>query len=288
MKNVLIYGVCGFLGSNLAHNLLYDPNIRLLGIDNIQNNDISPIYAQLRNDNFVFQQADVRDEPEYTADEIYYLAGSGDKSEFFENKSEFCTKQIDMIKSALRYSKLSGSKIVFALDFLEFSDNENYDLYRDCAKFIESYILNSIKNENVRAKILKIPEGYGINFKKNDKRFINYALRCALFNKDIEIEENYKKNYVYIDDIIFALKTVMKKEEINDVSAIFSANEYSKSELAKLIVKCAQSNSKIILKAQKETAQTQNKLNYTPDFSSPTSLLEGIYKTVSYEKFMQF
>ena len=55
MDKILITGVAGFIGSNLANKLLEDENNIVYGIDDFSSSTMSNLYPLLKNERFIFR-----------------------------------------------------------------------------------------------------------------------------------------------------------------------------------------------------------------------------------------
>ena len=58
MDKILITGVAGFIGSNLALKLLENENNIVYGVDNFSSSNMSNLYPLLKNDRFHFEEWD--------------------------------------------------------------------------------------------------------------------------------------------------------------------------------------------------------------------------------------
>jgi UDP-glucose 4-epimerase len=89
--NILITGCAGFLGTNLALNLLKDPNNSVIGIDNMLTGKADHVAKLSEHSNFRFIEIDCRDTEELLekelppVDQLFHLAANSDISAAITN-----------------------------------------------------------------------------------------------------------------------------------------------------------------------------------------------------------
>ena len=105
MDRILITGVAGFLGSNLALELLNNVDNYVIGIDNFSNSTMSNLYPLLKNPRFEFLDLNLLEDINITSDIIFHLAGCGDLKNYHKNKYVFITEQIDILKNLIKLTK---------------------------------------------------------------------------------------------------------------------------------------------------------------------------------------
>lgn len=289
MDRVLITGVAGFLGSNLAQKLLENDNISVYGIDDFSSSTMSNLYPILRNDRFNFIEASLTDELDDIYDTIYHFIGDGSLKNFHENKFNYITSQIDMIKTLIKHCEQCGAKLITTTSYSDFSKhNENkFELY-NLNTLINDLIIYSTKHSKLNAKILRIDEIYGKNMLINDKRFIPNTIYKALKNQTIELEYDKSCYFTYIDDVIKSLINLNNTYYDEIIIDSFSQDLYLMSDVAKLIISYTKSNSTLDIKLIEQISP-----NYAPsiknlDFKCSTPILKGISETIDYFKLIYF
>lgn len=111
---ILITGVAGFIGSNLAHQLVSEGH-QVFGIDDFSFGSPQNIEALLENPNFEFQNADVRLEGSlgsFPPDVIVHLASH--KIPRYTSALETLSSNSDMLKTVLNRSLECQARLVFA------------------------------------------------------------------------------------------------------------------------------------------------------------------------------
>ncbi len=293
MNKILICGVAGHLGVNLANCLLKNENNLVYGIDNFLCSSFSNISTLLKNERFFFLQQDLVDEINVKIDEIYFLAGCGDFSLYFDDKYKFCTNKLKSIENILKFSKIFGARLLYVTNFyLDYEFDDKYNSFNSLEKFIINLILDYSSINNTYAKIARVSDSYGPYFRFDDKRFIPAAIYSAFNNENIIIENDFCKYYTFSKDVSLGLINIMNNYLDKNIIDISSSNMHFDSDIAKLIISFTKSKSKVI-KISNEIYYPK----YTPDvnylvsslnFSCSTQILNGISKTVDFIKLSYF
>ena len=293
MKKILITGVAGFLGVNLALKLLENEDNIVFGIDNFASSSISNMYRILKNDRFNFLQQNLDEGININVDEIYHLAGFGDLIAFSEKKCEISLQYIKNINSILEYTKFSGAKLLCVSDYCDYTDTNNKNkLYLEMQKYINELILEYSLDYKIDAKIAQVDKIYGPNVLLSDNRFVPSTIIKAFNNETIVLDCDKSFYYTYSEDAVLGFIKIMENYLDNKVIDVSSPNLSYNSDIAKLIVNFTKSKSKIIIEdnVQKYPPYTPNVdiLNSSLNFRCKTPILEGISKTIDYIKLMFF
>jgi UDP-glucose 4-epimerase len=117
MKQILITGVAGMLGSHLLDALLERGN-KVIGIDNLSYGKMENIAHNLENENFSFYRVDVRDIDTLKilskdVDWIVHLAAVKKINES-QSAIDTLTVNVEGTKNVLEVAKMWGCKVIFA------------------------------------------------------------------------------------------------------------------------------------------------------------------------------
>ena len=316
MKKILVTGGAGFLGSNLCKKLLEDKNNFVYCLDNLYTGRKENIQELLKEDNFEFIEADIREFTSFAKtgctlffdkiDEIYNAACPASPSAYQKDPiftSETC---FIGIKNLLDLATKNNAKI------LQFSTSEVYgnplihpqienywgnvncigirSCYDEGKRIAETLCFDYYRQYRTKIKVIRIFNTYGPNMDKNDGRVVSNFINQALENKDITIygNGNQTRSFCYVDDLIEAIIKVMCTDDIF-ISPVNLGNpkEFTIKELAELILKKIDTKSNIIYKElpqddpimrQPNIDKAINKLNWKPKID----LSSGLDKTIKY------
>lgn len=287
MNKILITGGAGFVPSSLADRLSSDPSNKLILVDNLLTGDIKKIPSS---ENVKFIKCDVNNYNDispimtsYQFDYVFHYAAMVGVKRTLDNPVGVLN-DIQGIKNILDLSKNTGVKRVFYSSSsevygepVEFPQNEhttplNSRLPYAIVKNIGEAFLKSYKQEyGLDYTIFRFFNTYGP--KQSTDFVISKFIKAALSNNDITIygDGGQTRTFCYIDDNIDATMHALNSiEYANQTINIGNDIEFSIVELAALIIKLTNSESKIVhLSPLKEGDMTRRK----PDISIMKKLL---------------
>ena len=288
MDRILITGVAGFLGSNLAQTLLQDEKNIIYGIDNFSSSSMSNLYPMLKNSRFEFIEHNLKEDISLDVDCIYHLAGNGDFKNYKNDKYNFILDSIETTKNIIEFAQNKGAKLILTTQYHDYQE-KNGDMFKyfDYLKLIESLTLELIDKNKLNAVFARLDNTYGQNMIKNDNRFIPKTIVNAIQNIDIELEYDDSYYFTYVQDVVAILIKIMNNYQNESIIDVFNQNLYLKSDIAKLIIAYSKSSSKLILKSNE--TYTPNYNNNNPnDFKCETKVIDGIFDTINWFKLMYF
>ncbi|MBS3055595.1 MAG: NAD-dependent epimerase/dehydratase family protein [Candidatus Aenigmarchaeota archaeon] len=276
-KKVLITGINGFIGSNLAKRLL-DLNADVIGVDNFEYsnkiwlNEISNKISFFEAD--VSKNADLEKLKNLDIDFIFHF-GSPSSSILFNRFPKKCfMKTIEGMKNVLDLSKaINVRKIVFpssgSVYGIEFTKISNLNM-QDMRK-VNLYALAKIACESLAisyAEInwigLRIFTGYGPREEKKEgyASVVYTFIKCIMEGKSPIIygDGSQTRDFIYIDNIVDA---ILKSAEINfnGIIDIGTGEEISFSQLVDLIQKIVAKEIKPVYKATENVYAENIKAN---------------------------
>ena len=316
MKTILITGGAGFIGSNMCETLLTNNtsentcnNItanRVICLDNLSTGNMKNIQHLMDNPHFVFINHDIINplQIDCTIDEIYNFACPASPEKYQQDPINTLKVNFLGVLNLLELAKIKNAK------FLQSSTSEVYgepeispqpeeyrgnvntigirSCYDEGKRIAETLIIGYHKKYNVDVRIVRIFNTYGPRMDKNDGRvvsnFINQALNCQPITLYGNGEQT--RSFCYIEDQINGLIQLMASNYVYPVN-IGNPHEITVKELASIILKLTNSNSKIIYKDLPSDDPTNRKpditkakqiLNWRPTYD----LESGILKTIEY------
>jgi len=278
-KTIMITGGLGFIGSNLAHELVkYNPK-KIIIIDSMIKGtgfnifNIRDIIDRVEIPNLDKRGVDIRDNYKIAellqgVDYIFNLAGITShvksKEEPLRDSEINLQSHLCFLETIRKYMKYSSKplKILFTStrdvygkvkqDDLPVNENMIISEVADPQGIhnhaVEHYHL-WYRNFGIQSTILRLTNTYGPRHQmQTPDGFINYFIKKAINNKTIELWGGGKslRDFNYIDDVIEALLIVMANKKTNN--QIYNLGSFSNKncgqvisigEIAKLIIEIA-------------------------------------------------
>tara|TARA_Y100001954_G_C15769521_1_gene583620 strand:+ start:72 stop:1028 length:957 start_codon:yes stop_codon:yes gene_type:complete len=304
VKNILITGGAGFIGSHLCSRLLNDGN-KVICLDNLLTGRKDNISKLMSNTNFEFVNHDITTPYQREGiHEIYNLACPASPVHYQINPIKTIKTCTIGVINMLGLAKKNNSRILQASTSEVYGDpevhpqTENYNGnvnplgYRSCydegKRCSETLFMDYYREHDVNIKIVRIFNTFGPNMAVNDGRVVSNFINQALNQKEITIngDGSQTRSFQYIDDLIDGLIKMMqsKKGFIGPVN-LGNPNEISMNQLASKILGLTQSKSKIIFKKlpkddpkkrKPDISLANKKLNWKPKYKLDLGLKETI------------
>lgn len=310
MKKILITGVAGFLGSNLAKKLLEDKNVFVIGIDNFYTGLRKNIIELEKSSNFKFIEHDIVNSInlQEKIDEIYNLACPASPPQYQKNPIYTTKINIFGILNMISLAKEHSAKLLQAStsevygDPLQHPQSEEYRgnvsctgiraCYDEGKRVAESILFDYYRETKLPIKVVRIFNTYGPNMDKNDGRVVSNFITQALTNQDITIygDGSQTRSFCYVDDLINGfIKFMNSSNEVTGPINMGNPIEFTIKELAEKILKVLPTKSKIIYKDLPKDDPTKRKPNITLaknllGWEPIVVLNEGLEKTIEYFK----
>lgn len=307
MKNVLITGGAGFIGSHLCEKLL-KAGFRVVAMDNLITGKMENISHLLKNPNFKFIQHDVSKYIDIQEDIDYILHFASPASPIDYQLYPIQTLKVGSLgtHNSLGVAKAKKAKFLLASTSEVYGDplvnpqKEDYwgnvncigprGVYDEAKRFAEAIALAYHRTHKIDTKIVRIFNTYGEKMRKDDGRAIPNFITQALGSQPLTIygDGSQTRSFCYVDDLIEGIYALMCSE-INEPVNLGNPNETTILELAKEIINLTGSKAKII---HKDLPQDDPKvrcpdiglakkvLNWRPT----TDLKTGLAKTISWFK----
>ena len=288
MDKILVTGVAGFIGSNLASYLLENEKNYVIGIDNFSCSTMSNLYPLLKNSRFEFIEHDLKCKLSITPDYVFHFAGNGCFDLYFKDKYNFILNKIEITKNIVELTQSSGAKLFYPIEFIDFQEhNKEYFEYYNCLRLIETLLLQLIDSNNLNCNLIRLCDVYGENMLKNDSRIIPKAINDAFLGNNFNLDYDRSYYFTYIKDVVVNLEKLMNNHIEKSIVEIANKNLYLESDVIKLISSYAKSKAKVSL-----NSQIQMHPSFSPSdnlkFECKTNVLDGVLNTVKYFKLMYY
>jgi len=307
MKNILLTGGAGFIGSHLSKYLL-DKGIKVLCVDNLITGSLENIQAATKHPNFSLLKHDVTKTIDVKEDVDYVLHFASPASPIDYSKLPIQTLKVGSLgtHNALGVAKAKGAKFLLASTSEVYGDPlihpqpESYwgnvnpigprSVYDEAKRFAEALTMAYHRKHHIDAKIVRIFNTYGPKMRRNDGRAIPAFIDSALTGKPISVfgDGSQTRSFCYISDLVSGIYSLMNSP-LNEPVNIGNSIEMSILDLAKTVKKITRSKSKIVFEQlptddpkvrQPDITLAKRELNWTP----AVKLEEGLKKTIEWFK----
>ena len=309
VKNILVTGGAGFLGSHLCKILLAKGH-HVSCIDNLYTGRAENIADLLSKKNFSFIEHDIQNPlvPEGPIDEIYNLACPASPIHYQAEPINTAKTSILGALNMLELAREKNAKIFQASTSEVYGDPfvhpqpEDYwgnvnpigirSCYDEGKRMSETLFSDYRRVHGVNIKIVRIFNTYGPNMNPDDGRVVSNLIVQALNGDNLTIygDGSQTRSFCFVDDLIRGFILMMdSNDSINGPINLGNPNEFTVLELATKILYLTNSNSEILFKDLPEDDPQQRK----PDIAKAKSLLswkpdiqleEGLKRTIDYFK----
>lgn len=265
MKQILVAGGAGFIGSHLVDKLK-KMQFKVIILDNLSSGNYINIENML-NENTKFIEGDIIDLHDIKCDYIFNLASRASPKDFENKPIEILRSNSIGMQNLLELAKKNKAKILQTSTSEVYGDpkispqNENYygnvnptgirSCYDEGKRFAEALCFAYIRKYDLSVRVARIFNTFGPNMAINDGRVIPNFINQAILGKDITIygDGSQTRSFCYVDDMVDGLVKLMFKEDKYVKGEIFNIGnneEITIKELAKEILKITNSESKLI------------------------------------------
>lgn len=305
MKNVLITGGAGFIGSHLCDFLLAK-GFKVICVDNLITGSLKNLEHLKKDKNFEFINHDISNHIKIIGnlDFVLHFASPASPIDYLKipiqtlkagSLGTFNTLGLALAKKA-KYMLASTSEVYG--DPLVNPQLETYygnvnpigprGCYDESKRFAEALTMAYHRIHKLNTQIIRIFNTYGTRMRKDDGRAVPNFISQALRNKSITVYGNGKqtRSFCYVSDLIEGIFSVMNSN-INEPINLGNPEEVTILELAETIKKLIKSDSKIVFKELPEDdpkircpdiSLARSKLNWEPKIT----LKEGLKLTIDF------
>lgn len=307
MKQILVTGGAGFIGSHLCARLLSEGH-SVICLDNFFTGSRSNILPLIGHKFFEVVRHDVTLPYYAEVDEVYNLACPASPIHYqfdaIQTVKTSVMGAINMLGNASRTKAkiLQASTSEVYGDPFEHPQKESYwgnvnpigirSCYDEGKRVSETLFMDYHRINNVRIKIIRIFNTYGPNMHPNDGRVVSNFIVQALQGHDLTIygDGSQTRSFQYVDDLVEGMTRMMATDDsfIGPVN-IGNPNEFTIRELAEKVIQMTGSTSKIAYRPlphddpkqrRPDITLAKEKLNWEPTIQ----LEEGLRKTIEYFK----
>ena len=304
MKNIIVTGGAGFIGSHLCEKLLNEGN-HVICLDNFFTGSRKNVEHLLDNRDFELVRHDIVEPILIEADEIYNLACPASPIHYQYNAIKTIKTSVLGVTNMLGLAIRAKAKILHAStsevygDPLVHPQREDYwgnvnpiglrSCYDEGKRVAETLMMDYHRQHNVDIKIIRIFNTYGPRMAENDGRVVSNFIVQALRGEDLTIygDGSQTRSFCYVDDLVRGMTALMNKDGFIGPVNVGNDKEFTILQLAEMIIELTNSNSKIVykplpsddpVKRRPDLTLARKELNYEPT----VQVKEGLQKTIEY------
>jgi dTDP-glucose 4,6-dehydratase len=304
MPRAVITGAAGFIGSHLSETLL-NRGWSVVGIDNLLTGSVDNI-AHLSTKEFTFVKHNVTNyiNVEGPVDLVLHWASPASPIDYLELPIPTLKVGALGTHNALGLAKAKNARFVLAStsevygDPLEHPQKETYwgnvnpvgprGVYDEAKQFAEAITMAYHRYHGLDTKIVRIFNTYGPRMRLNDGRAVPAFMSQALRGEDVTIfgTGTQTRSFCYVTDLVDGILRLAESKE-NDPVNIGNPHEMTIEEIARTIIRMADSKSQIVYRSlpeddpkvrQPDITRARTLLGWEPK----VALEEGLTKTLEY------
>lgn len=305
MRNILVTGGAGFLGSHLCDRLVAS-GMDVLCVDNFYTGSKANVSDLLGKKNFELMRHDVTFPLYVEVDQIFNLACPASPIHYQFDPVQTTKTSVHGAINMLGLAKRVKAKILQASTSEVYGDpavhpqSESYwgrvnpigprSCYDEGKRCAETLFFDYHRQHNLPIKVVRIFNTYGPRMHPNDGRVVSNFIVQALRNEDITIygDGSQTRSFCYVDDLIDGmLKAMDTDEDFTGPVNLGNPSEFTMVELAEKVLRLTASKSKMVFKPLPEDDPKQRKpdislakakLNWQPK----VALDDGLALTIEY------
>ena len=294
---VLLTGAAGFLGSHLTAKLL-DSGHQVVGIDDLSTGSLLNLEPALQNPDFRFIKHDVRLPIIVAADAILNFACPASPKNYQLDPVRTIETNFLGIINMLHLARETGARIVQASTSEVYGDPaispqpESYwgnvnpigirSCYDEGKRAAETLCFDYLRQYGVDSRVIRIFNTYGPNMAVGDGRVVSNFIVQAIQGSPITIygDGTQTRSFCFVSDLVDGIyRMLMLDTRLDSPINLGNPDEFTINELAEIVIRITNSNSKIIYEPLPHDDPRQRK----PDISRAQSIL-GWNPTISLEE----
>lgn len=256
---VLITGVAGFIGSNLAKSHLNQGD-EVYGVDNLSTGQMRNVH-QLEGLNFINSSASESiDSLPKKVDVVYHFASPASPEKYMAQALNTMEVNTTGTLKLLEYASKNDARLIFAStseiygDPLVSPQQEIYwgnvnpigprSVYDEAKRFGETFVAHFQREKLANAGIIRIFNTYGPNMDPYDGRVVSNFIRQALQGTPLTIygSGEQTRSFCYIDDLVRGIMAMASSTQLGPIN-LGNPEERTLLNLAQLVLEITNSES---------------------------------------------
>lgn len=260
--SILVTGSAGFIGQHLVESLIKRGY---------------KVFAKGRSDGDVRKIETWKKYPK--ADCVVHLAGLTFVPDSWINPELFISSNSVSTNNSLEYCRTNDAKLVFPSTYMYSTNSFESAKESEALKPVNPYALSKFLGESlcryyaeffgVRVAILRPFNVYGVG--QSDRFLVPSVIRQARLGDEIRVQDSKpSRDYLYIDDLIEAIRLVVETEISFDIFNLGTGKSYSVEALINVLEQVVGRGLRIV----SAKTERQSEINFTrADISHATELL---------------
>lgn len=256
---VLITGVAGFIGSNLAKSHLNQGD-EVYGVDNLSTGQMRNVH-KLEGLNFINSSASESiDSLPKKVDVVYHFASPASPEKYMAQALNTMEVNTTGTLKLLEYASKNDARLIFAStseiygDPLVSPQQEIYwgnvnpigprSVYDEAKRFGETFVAHFQREKLANAGIIRIFNTYGPNMDPYDGRVVSNFIRQALQGTPLTIygSGEQTRSFCYIDDLVRGIMSMASSTQLGPIN-LGNPEERTLLNLAQLVLEITNSES---------------------------------------------
>ncbi len=262
---VLITGGAGFIGSHLCDHFLGQGH-EVICVDNLLTGSVSNI-AHIRHPKFTFIEYDVTNYIYIDGPLDYVLHFASPASPIDYLRLPIHTLKVGAIGThrALGLTKSKSARFLLASTSEVYGDPQVHPqpeeywgnvnptgvrgVYDEAKRFGEALAMAYHRTHAVDTRIVRIFNTFGPRMRRDDGRAVPVFINQALRGEDLTVfgDGSQTRSFGYITDLVQGIDLLLKSDRVEPVN-IGNPQEMTLLEMAEMIIRLAQSKSKIVFR----------------------------------------
>ncbi|RPG61815.1 MAG: NAD-dependent epimerase/dehydratase family protein [Flavobacteriaceae bacterium TMED238] len=273
LKRILITGGAGFIGSNLAKKFLSEGAEKILIIDDLSTGNKDNLIGLDKVELIESRIEDVNNLDKLVSgyDFCFHLAAGVGVQYIMENVSKALLTNIEATHNIIEACKVNDMPMLIT-STSEVYGTSNEDVWTEetksligpptklrwsyaASKLIDEFlVLSEYNDNNLNPIVVRLFNIIGPNQVSDFGMVVPKFIEAAINNKDLIIhgKGNQTRSFTWVDDVIEYFYLLSNKELYGEIFNIGQTEEITIKELAELIIKLSNSNSKIVYKTHEE------------------------------------